>query len=186
MPTVRSPASHLVELLPGEGALDSPRAHRPLFLDGVLQDRLQRQQHPQHVLGEQHVHIESCKNTERGVFYKHQIWLQIDLLINPFRLRKLFCWLLAEFATGLHEMKIHNICLQYFHIYNWIVLATHAGPLQSFNHLLKIYCQAHILLCLHLINNPDKLGNIAVIIADESPSIINVILCSLLVNYGSV
>lgn len=98
--------------------------------------------------------ISKAARTQRGVFYKHQIWLQIDLLINPFSLRKLFCWLLAEFATGLHKMKIHNICLQHLHIYNWIVLVTHAGPLQSFHPFLTIDCQAHILFCLHPINNP--------------------------------
>lgn len=34
--TVRAPSSHLVELLPGEGTLNTPRPYCPLLLNCVL------------------------------------------------------------------------------------------------------------------------------------------------------
>ncbi len=47
-----------------------------------------------------------------------------------------------------------------------------------------IACDCHA----HLVSKAgsDKLCNIAFVIADDSPSIMNAILCSLSVNYGSV
>lgn len=64
--TVGAPSSHLVELLPGEGSLNAPGAHRPLLLDGILEYRLEGEQHPQHVLRAQSTDVHRWGEGEDG------------------------------------------------------------------------------------------------------------------------
>lgn len=60
--TVGSPAGHLVELLPCEWTLDMldvlPGPARTFFLDCVLEEGLQGQQHTHHVLGRQNTDVQ--------------------------------------------------------------------------------------------------------------------------------
>lgn len=72
--TVGASPSHLMELLPGEWTLNMldvfPGPSCSLFLDGILQERLQRQQHTDHILGRQHAHVHHCGN-EQNHTYTH-------------------------------------------------------------------------------------------------------------------
>lgn len=67
--TVGSPASHLVKLLPGERSLNAPGPYASFLLDGILEYRLEGEQHPQHVLRAQSsdVHRWGEEKEERNI-----------------------------------------------------------------------------------------------------------------------
>lgn len=60
--TIRASASHLVELLPRQGPLHTPGPDRPLLLNCILKDGLEREEHAEDVLGTLHAHIHNCKD----------------------------------------------------------------------------------------------------------------------------
>ncbi len=63
--TIRPSSSHLVKLLPCERPLDSPWANSPLLLDGILKNRLKREENSQHILRAQPAHIHCYRERER-------------------------------------------------------------------------------------------------------------------------
>lgn len=62
--TVRTPSSHLMELLPGERTLNPPRPHSPLLLDCILKYGLEGHQYSQHILRAQGTHVH-CWRTDK-------------------------------------------------------------------------------------------------------------------------
>lgn len=60
--TVGASASHFVKLLPREGALHTPGPDRSLFLNCILKNRLEREEHTKDVLGTLHAHVHNWKD----------------------------------------------------------------------------------------------------------------------------
>lgn len=56
--TIGSTPGHFVELLPRKGPLEAPGSCS-LLLNGILQYRVEGEQHTEHILRAQHAHIHS-------------------------------------------------------------------------------------------------------------------------------
>lgn len=73
--TVGASPSHFMELLPGKRTLNVldvfPGPPCSLFLDGILQEGLQRQQHADHILGRQSAHLHHCEKRQDTQKFTH-------------------------------------------------------------------------------------------------------------------